>query len=41
MREQFFYIGVPVVIMGYMGERIFIRRAKGGKPFWVGMEYVK
>jgi hypothetical protein len=35
-----YYVGVPVQILGYFGERIFIRIGNG-KPVWVGAEFVK
>ncbi len=37
---MFKYIGVPVVVLGYHADRIFIRLYNGGAPFWVGAEYV-
>jgi hypothetical protein len=34
------YMGVHVIILGYLAERILVRYGQG-KPFWVAAEYVK
>lgn len=38
---KFTYWGVPVVVLGYMGDKILIRMPGGGAPAWVSSEYVK
>lgn len=31
----------PVIILGYLGDKILIRTSKGGNPVWVKKEWIR